>query len=112
MRKLLNRSAISAFVMLGLPCLAVFFAPADLGMGICMLLFFVLNPVYALVSGWKAGRDICRLWSSPAITALLFVAGTWLFLEWGETAFVVYALIYLLLGMAAMGISVLLKKEY
>jgi len=110
MRKLLKRAAISALVMLGFPCLAVFFVPADLGMGICMLLFFVINPIYALVSGWKAGKDIRHLWSSPVITALLFLAGTWLFLEWGETAFLVYALVYLLIGMAAMGISALLKK--
>lgn len=110
MRKLLNRTLISAFLMLGFPCLAVFLAPTDMGMVICLLLFFVINPVYVLVSCWKDGKDICRLWSSPAITAFLFLAGTWFFLEWGETAFLVYALGYFLIGMAAMVASAFVKK--
>ena len=110
MRKFLDRSGISALVMLGFPCLVDVFAPADLGMGICMLLFFVINPIYTLMCGWNAGSDIRHRWSSPAITALLFLAGTWIFLEWGEPMFLVYSLVYLLIGMTAMGISVVVKK--
>lgn len=110
MRKLLKRAAISALIMIGLPCLTVFFVPEDMGMGICLLLFFVVNPVYTMVSGWKDGKDSRQQWSSPAITALLFLAGTWLFLEWGEAAFLVYALGYLLIGIASMGISAFVKK--
>ena len=110
MHKLLKRFALSALVMLGFPCVTVVLAPEDLGMVICLMLFFVINPCYVLVSGWKDGKNIRLLWSSPAITAFLFLAGTWTFLEWGEKAFLVYALGYFLIGMTALGISALVKK--
>ena len=45
------------------------------------------------------------------ITALLFLIGTWLFFDWREKAFVLYALIYLFLGIAAMLISMFIEKK-
>ena len=47
----------------------------------------------------------------PVITALLFLIGTWLFFDWGEKAFFLYALTYLFLGIAAMLISMFIKKK-
>lgn len=81
------------------------------GMAICFVLFFALNPIYAICVGAAAGRDGRKLWALPVITALLFLIGTWLFFDWREKAFVLYALIYLFLGIAAMLISMFIKKK-
>lgn len=43
-----------------------------------------------------------RLWSLPVISAALFLIGTWVFFDMGETAFILYAAVYLVLGIAAM----------
>ena len=76
-----------------------------------IMLFFALNPIYAICAGAAAGKDGRKLWALPVITALLFLIGTWLFFDWGEKAFFLYALIYLFLGIAAMLISMFIKKK-
>ena len=42
----------------------------------------------------KSGKDMKHLWSLPIISAVLFLIGTWLFFDMGETAFILYAVIY------------------
>ena len=104
-RELLVKSGISALVMLGLPWLAVTFAPADAGMAICFLLFYAVDPVYAIVDGYSAGKHIRYMWSMPIVTAVLFLLGTWLFFDMGEILFLIYALVYLALETCAMILS-------
>ncbi len=103
--------AASAVVMLAFPWLAVTFVKGDAGMVVCFLLFFVVNPLYSAIIGAFAGKDIRHLWSLPVISALLFLIGTWIFFEMGETAFILYAAGYLTLGIAAMLISMLIRKK-
>ena len=74
------------------------------------MLFYVLNPIYAVAVGILAGRDLKKQWFQPMVTAALFLLGTWLLFDMGEPAFVRYALVYLGLGAGAMGVSCLLKK--
>ncbi len=100
----------SAVIMLGLPWLAVTFVRGDGGMAVCFILFFAVNPVYAVVSGIYAGMDIQRMWALPVITAVFFLAGTWIMFDMGETAFILYAVIYLVLGLAAMAITGAVKR--
>ncbi len=97
--------AVSAVIMLALPWLAVTFVKGDAGMAVCFLLFFAVDPIYAVMAGVSAGKDIRRLWSLPIISAALFLAGAWMFFAIGEKAFLLYAAVYLVLGMAAMCIS-------
>lgn len=111
MKKMLSWIAASAGVMLALPWMAVTFVKGDGGMAICFVLFFALNPIYAICVGAAAGKDGRKLWALPVITALLFLIGTWLFFDWREKAFVLYALIYLFLGIAAMLISMFIEKK-
>lgn len=111
MKKVLSWIAASVGMMLVLPWMTVTFVKGDGGMAICFALFFALNPIYAICVGAAAGRDGRKLWALPVITALLFLIGTWLFFDWREKAFVLYALIYLFLGIAAMLISMFIKKK-
>ena len=55
--------------------------------------------------------DMKHLWDLPVISAVLFLIGTWVFFDMGETAFILYAVIYLALGIAAMLISMFIRKK-
>ena len=94
-------SAASAFIMLFLPWLAVTFVKADGGMVVCFALFYGVDPIYSIMLGGFAGKDIGCLWSLPLISVVLFLAGAWIFFDAGETSFILYTLVYLVLGIAA-----------
>ena len=97
MKKMIPWIIASAVIMLVFPWLAVTFV-------------FALNPIYAIFAGVQASREVKRFWALPMITAVLFLAGTWLHFDMGEPAFLLYALIYLLLGAAAMLLSAFIRK--
>ena len=103
--------AASMAVMLAFPWLAVTFVKGDVGMAVCFLLFFAVNPLYSVMIGAFAGKDVKHLWSLPVISAVLFLIGTWLFFDMGETAFILYAVVYLVIGIMAMLISMLIRKK-
>ena len=107
-------AAVSAAVMLVLPWLAVTFvkgdAGGDAGMAVCLLLFMAVDPVYSVIVGAFAGKDMKNLWSLPVISAVLFLCGAWVSFDMGETAFILYAAAYLALGIAAMLISMFIRK--
>ena len=102
---------ISAVIMLLFPFLAVTFVKADAGMAVCFILFYAVNPVYTVVIGIFAGKNIKRLWSLPIISSILFLTGAWLLFDMGEIAFIMYAVIYLILGMLAMLASMFISKK-
>lgn len=104
-KKLWCWNAASVVLMVLLPWLTVHLVRGDAGMAVCFLLFFSVNPVYALAAGWAAGKQVRVLWSLPVVTAALFLAGAWLVFDMGERAFLMYAGVYLLLGLAAMLVS-------
>lgn len=111
MKKIFPWLIASAAILLALPWLAVTFVKSDAGMAVSLFLFFVLNPIYAICAGAYAGRDVKRFWVLPVITALFFLAGAWWFFELGESDFILYALVYLILGMAAMLLSQFVRKK-
>lgn len=90
--------------------LTVTFA-GDNGMGICFILFYVVNPVFAVLSGMLGGTDVKKLWRLPIYTAMAFLLGTWLFFDIGEIAFVLYAGVYLVLGLISMMLTVLFENK-
>lgn len=110
MKKIIPGLAASAAVMLALPWLAVTYVNGDSGMMACCILFFLVNPIYAILAGAYAGRQIRSMWALPVITAALFLLGAWLCVDMGEKAFVFYALGYLTLGSIAMLVSARVKK--
>ena len=98
---------ITALVALLLPWLAVTLVRGDGGMAVCFLLFFAVNPVTAILLGVFSGRNIRGAWFQPLLFAALFLMGAWVFFTMAEMAFALYAVIYLLLGYAAMLLTVL-----
>ena len=96
--------------MLGGPCVALKFPGLD-AMGISFILFFTINPLFSIVCGAFAGKNIRQLWALPMITAGLFLVGVWIFFEMGEPAFLPYAAGYLVLGGIAMLVSAFIMRR-
>ena len=96
---------VIAAVMLGLPWLSVRLIQGMEALAVCMMLFFAVDPLCAVFTGITVGKHLRKLWWIPAVNALAFLAGTWICFEPGETAFLLYALIYLALGTFAMLVS-------
>lgn len=101
----------SAMVMLLLPWCAVTFAKGDNGMAICFLLFFAVDPMAAICIGLFAGRKLKAAWFQPLLLSVLFLVGTWVLFDMGEWAFLLYAVIYLLIGYSAAAMTAVLVKK-
>ena len=71
MKKLAYWIALAIFLMIGCPWLTVTFAGVN-GMAVCLLLFFVINPLFCVLCGIFAGKQLRRTWLLPFITVILF----------------------------------------
>ena len=98
---------IAALVALLLPWLTVTFVRGDGGMAVIFLLFFAVNPITAILLGVFSGGNVREAWFQPLLFAALFLMGAWMLFTMAEMAFALYAVIYLLLGYAAMLAAVL-----
>lgn len=110
-KNLLGWSLLSAAVMFLLPWSAITFAKSDAGMAIIFLLFFCIDPVFCAVVGFFAGKHIRKMWSLPLIAAVMFLLGAWMFFAMGEIAFVIYAGVYFVIGIAVMIVSALIQRK-
>ena len=110
MKTFMTWTILAMLLMIGCPWLAVEFA-GSAGMAVCIILFFAVNPLFSVVCGAFAGKNIRQLWALPIITAGSFLAGVWLFFEMGEPAFLLYGGCYLMIGMIAMLISAFMNKR-
>lgn len=64
MKKMIPWIIASAVIMLVFPWLAVTFVKSDGGMAVCFILFFALNPIYAIfagATGWKRCQTLLGL---------------------------------------------------
>ena len=96
---------ISVVIMIALPFTVARLASECSGMALCMILFFFVNPIYSAILGFRCGKDIRRMWNLPLVSSIAFLAGTWLFFDIKEVWFIIYASVYLIIGLTAMGIS-------
>lgn len=110
-RKHIRWIGTTLVVMFVLPFAVAKLASECAGMALCMLLFLVINPIYSIILGVIAGRNIQKLWNLPIISAIAFLAGTWMFFDIHEPWFIVYAATYLCIGVVAMLITNYLKRK-
>ncbi len=101
---------VTISVMFVLPFAVARFASECAGMALCIILFFIVNPCYSLVLGYKSGNDIRRMGILPLFSSIFFLVGTWLFFDIQEPWFIVYAIVYLLIGYTAMAVSRYVSK--
>lgn len=99
-------------IMFVLPFAVASLASECSGMALCMILFFIINPIYSVILGFNCGKNVRRLWNLPLVSATAFLAGTWQFFDIREVWFLVYAAIYLSLGWIAMLVRKHLIKQH
>lgn len=97
--------AVTLVIMLALPGAVARLASECSGMALCMMLFLIVNPAFSVILGFRCGRDLRKMWNLPLISAVAFLAGTWLWFDIKELWFIVYAAVYLVIGYCAMGVS-------
>lgn len=102
---------VTIVVMFVLPFAIARLASECSGMALCMILFFIVNPIYSAILGFRCGRNIRRMWNLPLVSSIAFLAGMWLFFDIKEVWFIIYASVYMIIGWMAMGISNYLNKR-
>lgn len=110
-RVIITWIAVTVAVMFVLPFAVARLASECSGMALCMILFFIVNPVYSAILGFRCGRNVRQMWNLPLVSSVAFLAGTWLFFDIKEVWFIVYASVYLIIGWMAMGISKYLNNQ-
>ena len=98
-----------AFALL-IPFLAVKLAPADAGMSICMLLFFIGYPVYSIALGVIAFKDLKFSWWMPLANAVVLPLLFSLAMRSMIWELYTYSGIYLFLGYGTLAFLALVKK--
>ena len=104
-RTLIIWFAVTIVIMSLFPFAIARFASECSGMAFCMILFFIINPIYSAVLGFRCGKDVGRMWKLPLVSAIAFLAGTWIFFDIHELWFIAYAIVYLIIGWIAMAIG-------
>ncbi len=104
-KKIITVISIMLAVLLIAPLAVLNFANPMDAMGLMFLLFFVVNPGAAVLVGALAGGAVKKMWWSPLLFAAMFLSCCWLVLQEVVLDLVVYAVIYLLLGMIAMVVT-------
>lgn len=103
-------TAVALLLFVILPwsiCLSIH---SDAAMAACFVLFYAIDPVFAIAAGMFAGKDPRRLWFVPVLIPVLFVLGSWLCFEWGDPAFITYGILYALLGGTTMFVFLLMTN--
>ena len=101
---------ITILAVFGIPFLAVLFA-TDAGMAVCLLSFYIINPVVSILNGVFSGKDLKKQWYAHLFVPAIFLITAWSLFTFTETIFIVYAAVYLLLGAASTLITSLVTKK-
>lgn len=110
-RKYICWLCVTIVVMFVLPFAVARLSSECSGMALCLMLFFIINPIYSAILGFNCGKNIRRMWNLPLVSSIAFLAGTWLFFDIKEIWFLIYATVYLVIGLSAMGISKYVDKS-
>lgn len=100
---------LTVALVFGIPLAAVLFA-TDAGMAICILSFYLINPVVSVVAGVYASIKKC--WYICLFPALIFLITTWSLFTITEPLFLIYSAVYLVFSFISMFIiSLILKRK-
>lgn len=100
----------SLALFLFVPWLVITTVRSDAGMAACLLLFYAIDPVFAIAAGMFAGKQPRQLWFLPLLIPLLFLLGSWLCFDFGQPDFISYAFMYLLLSGTTMFVFLIMTN--
>ncbi len=101
---------VCALVEVLVPLAVTLTVPGDAGFGVTYILFFIIDPLFAVVFGAYAGRALRERWFVPLTVGAVYVLGAWCVFSFGEPAFLYYGGLYLVLGLIGMFFSALLMN--
>lgn len=106
--KILLFFIINIVATLLIPFLTVKIIPADAGMAVCMLLFFLVYPFLFILLGALTSRDMKHFWWMPLVSAISFPLLYSLAMGGIIEELYAYSLIYAFLGYAIAGLFMLI----
>lgn len=98
MKEAIVSLALTIVLVFGIPLAAILFA-SEAGMAICVLSFYIINPLYSIGLGIYAA--IKKRWPLSLIPAVIYLPSMWILFEIKEPVFAVYSLIYLTEGLVS-----------
>ena len=99
--------AISIITICG-PLIAVPLSSTS-GLGICIISFFLINPILSVGLGVFAGFDMKKRWYAALYSGVIFTVGAWIILAF-DVAFLYYSTIYLIFSVLTMLVTHLIIK--
>ena len=110
-KRLIVSLIISAAVMFLSLYLTVSYVGGNDGMGVLLLLFGLAYPILSVILGIVSGKAFKKLLLIPILNGIFFLISAWIFLA-VDFAFVIGAVIYIGIGVAASAItSAVIKKK-
>lgn len=111
MKKMRIIISIMVVTLLIIPLILLKFIQPYEFMGVIVLLFFIINPINAVIVNLMAGKDIKKFWWVPIAFSILFLFSYWIILKEIILDLTIYSLIYLILGIICMLISWFVAKK-
>lgn len=102
--------AASLAVMLLLPAAIMGVSP-DIGMMVCIALFFFVDPIFSLAAGIYAGRDIKNRWYISVFPPATFLFGSSAAFGTSASDFTIYAIIYAAISLPVMLFTWLVRNH-
>ena len=101
---------LTILLVFGIPLTAVLFA-TDAGMAICILSFYLVNPIVSVCIGVFAGYDINKRWYATFSPAIIFIITVWSLFTLSEPIFLYYSVVYLVFSIITMLITSLIRRR-
>ncbi len=111
MKKTLGLLVFTILLMVGCPYILSRMVDGSNGLALLFILLFMTNPVYSIMVGIAAGKDMLNCLYYPFVVAIIFVAGYMITFETTDMGLLVYAATYLLLGYISMFITYRIEKS-
>lgn len=101
MKKTVLWLGLSIVAFFGLLLLTVLYGGSG-GLGICLILFLCVYPLFFITEGIVCGLTLQQHWWLPLASAVIYLLSAWILLDMGETAFLIYTGMYLGVSVMAM----------
>ncbi len=111
MKKALETVLFTIVLICGCPFILSRMVNGQDGMALLFILLFMVNPIYSIMVGIAAGKDLFNCLYYPFIVAIVFVVGYMLIFDSYDKAFYIYGGVYFILSSLSMMITYLLEHK-
>ena len=101
---------VSAAVLLLAPWLAARVVSGEIGLALCLMLFYGAYPIYSFVIGIVSGPEMPKMWLQPVLMTFFNLLGTYLLFTLEDPVFWLLAGLDLLIAVGTMLVSYAVHK--